>query len=246
MSQVIFRFFAELGDFLPSLRGQKILRHSFTGRASVKHLIEALGVPHTEVALIQANGRPVDFTYLVQDNDWVDVYPISSVHEVDPGVILNGLEGEPRFLLDNHLGRLAVYLRMLGFDVLYRNDYQDEELAQVACAEGRTLLTRDRRLLMRSAVTSGYWVRSKIPRDQLREVVDRFNLAHAADPFRRCLRCNGALQPVEKAAVLDRLEPLTRLYFDEFHICLDCEQIYWKGSHYERMQKLIQETLHSM
>jgi hypothetical protein len=234
-----------LSDFLPPGRGQESFTHDFTDRQSVKHLIEALGVPHTEVAHIQVNGKPTGLSYLVQDGDRVDVYPISSVRGEDVEKILNRQDGEPRFVLDNHLGRLAVYLRMLGFDVSYRNDYQDEELAQVAQVDGRILLTRDRRLLMRSAVTSGYWVRSKVPREQLREVVGRFVLSEAAAPFRRCLRCNGLLQPVEKSAVLDRLEPLTRMYFNEFHICPDCRQIYWRGSHYERMQGLVQEALHT-
>lgn len=247
MSQAIFRFFAELSDFLPPDRGQKSLTHGFSGRPSVKHLIEALGVPHTEAALIQVNGTPVDFSYPVQDGDRVDVYPVSSIRgkETGGGNIQNQPEGEPRFLLDNHVGRLAVYLRMLGFDVLYRNDYQDEELARIAHQDGMVLLTRDRRLLMRSAVMYGYWVRDKIPGRQLREVVERFGLAQYAAPFRRCLRCNGSLQPVEKDEVIDRLELLTRLYFDEFHICPDCGQIYWRGSHYDRMQNLIQEVLGS-
>jgi uncharacterized protein with PIN domain len=245
MSQASFRFFAELTDFFSTNHRQAIFTLHFNGRQSVKHLIEAQGVPHTEVALIRVNGAPAGLSYIMQDGDRVEVYPISMVCQEDAGKILNGQAGDPRFLLDNHLGRLAVYLRMLGFDTLYRNDYQDEELARVAQADGRILLTRDRRLLMRSAVASGYWVRSKIPRDQLQEVVRRFDLGGAAAPFRRCLRCNGLLQPVDKSAVLDRLEPLTRRYFDDFHICPDCGQIYWRGSHYERMQKLVQEIQRS-
>ena len=150
---------------------------------------------------------------------------------------------EPRFLLDNHLGRLAAYLRMLGFDCLYEIDYDDEELAEILQKDERILLSRDRRLLMRKVVTLGYCPRSLDSLEQLTEVIQRFDLTKRIAPFHRCLRCNHPLEPVSKEAVLDRLEPLTKLYFYEFQICPSCKQIYWKGSHYERMQNLIQQMI---
>jgi uncharacterized protein with PIN domain len=70
----------------------------------------------------------------------------------------------------------------------------------------------------------------------------RFELANRVQPFHRCLRCNHPLEPVSKEMILDRLEPLTKQYFDEFRICLSCQQIYWKGSHYERMLKLVEQV----
>jgi uncharacterized protein len=235
--QAQFRFDAELNDFLGP--GERLLPITceFNQGQSVKHLIESIGVPHTEIQRILVNGAQVDFDYLVQDGDQVQVYPTSAASDE------SRLPGERRFILDNHLGRLAVYLRMLGFDSLYRNDFQDEELALRSSQEGRILLTRDRRLLMRNLVTQGHWVRSTIPRDQLAEVVKRYNLSGEIAPFRRCMRCNGLLKPVPKEAVLHRLEPLTRQYFDDFRICQSCDQVYWKGSHYERMQHLIKQVL---
>jgi uncharacterized protein with PIN domain/sulfur carrier protein ThiS len=242
MSQAHFEFFAELNDFLPRGRQGAAFVYAFEDHPSLKHLIEALGIPHPEVARVEANGSAVDLSYQPQDGDRIQVYPVSllSPEEKDRR---NQPAGEQRFVVDNHLGRLAVYLRMLGFDVLYHNDYADEEMARVASQEDRILLTRDRRLLMRSVVKYGYWVRSQFPQEQLREVVRRFNLAPLVGPFRRCLRCNGRLQPVSKEAVLHRLEPLTRRYYDEFHICPDCGGIYWKGTHYEHMLALIQDVL---
>jgi uncharacterized protein with PIN domain len=148
----------------------------------------------------------------------------------------------PRFLLDNHLGRLASHLRMLGFDCLYRNDFEDLEMSQIVQREERILLTRDRRLLMRKAVAYGYCLRSLDPQEQTIEVLRRFDLASEIIPFSRCLRCNHPLEPVGKEAVLERLEPLTRKYFDEFQICPACRQIYWKGSHYEHMLELIRRV----
>jgi hypothetical protein len=204
---------------------------------SVKHLIESLGVPHTEVSKVTANGIQVDFHYLVQPGDQIDAYSISASD------INSGDTDHIRFILDNHLGRLAVYLRMLGFDVLYRNDFQDEELAERCSDENRILLTRDKRLLMRKTIISGYWLRSKVPREQLEEVIRRYDLVRVTSPFQRCLRCNELLQIVEKKEILHRLEPLTQRYYDDFRICPACNQIYWKGSHYERMLQMINQVL---
>lgn len=234
-----FTFYAELNDFLPKQRQNISFRYAFEDHQTVKHVIECIGVPHNEVNHLRANNQAVDFSYHIHDGDLVAVFPISSVPgprdivlQADPGSISS-------FVLDNHLGRLAAYLRMLGFDTLYRNDYQDEELAMVASQQVRTLLTRDQHLLMRNAILSGYWIRHQDPLGQLIEVVQRFKLTGRTHPFLRCLRCNHILEPVSKEVVLPRLKPLTRLYFDEFHICPACSQIYWKGSHYDHMQELL-------
>ena len=138
-----------------------------------------------------------------------------------------------------HLGKLAVYLRWLGFDTLYRNDYADEELARISVEEKRILLTRDRNLLKRRIITHGYFVRATDPKQQIAEVLNHFDLFDKIRPFQRCLRCNQPLRPVEKAIILERLEPLTHQYYNEFHICDACDQIYWRGSHYEHMQHFL-------
>jgi len=231
--QAQFRFHAELNDLLPRSRREASISLAFNPGQSLKHLVESLGVPHTEIQNARVNGVPVELSYRVQDGDRVEVFPAGPIR----------LDGERRFILDNHLGRLAAYLRMLGFDCLYRNDYQDDELAAASSVQGRILLTRDKHLLMRTQVQFGYWVRSKVPRRQLEEVVRRFDLAPAVRPFQRCVRCNGLLQPVSKAEILHRLEPLTRQYYDEFRRCPDCGQIYWKGSHFARMQRLVEQVI---
>jgi len=232
MSTAYFRFFGRLNDLLPRDQREQAIRVEFRERQSIKHLAESLGVPHPEIGPVQVNGQEGTLNTITLEGDRVDVHPAP-----------NGLPVEPRFVLDNHLGRLSAYLRMLGFDCLYRNDIQDEELAETAQREERILLSRDRRLLMRKAVTYGYCLRSLDSLEQLTEVVQRFDLISRVTPFHRCLRCNHPLEPVAKEAVLDRLEPLTKLYFDEFQICPNCQQIYWKGSHYEKMRHLIEEIL---
>lgn len=230
VSRSYFLFIGRLKDFLPPDQREQSLRVDFHGRQTIKHLAEALGVPHPEIGYVQVNGQEGTLSTISQDGDQVQVYPVQ-----------NGCPIEPHFLLDNHLGRLAAYLRMLGFDCLYRNDYSDEALAAILQREERILLSRDRRLLMRKVVTHGYCPRSLDSLEQLAEVIERFELHQQIMPFHRCLRCNHPLEAAPKEAVLDRLEPLTKLYFDEFQICPNCRQIYWKGSHYERMQRLVEQ-----
>jgi uncharacterized protein with PIN domain len=244
MFHASFRFYAELNDLLPSARRQVAFEHAFSGRVSVKDMIESLGVPHTEIELILVNGRSVDFNYIVRDGDSISVYPVFESLDIHPLLRLRPEPlRDPRFILDGHLGRLAAYLRLLGLDAAYRNDFSDEELARRAAGERRILLTRDRGLLKRSAIERGYCVRSDSPREQAREVVERFDLRPSTAPFRRCLSCNGLLQPVAKQAVWERLPPGTRERFDDFFLCPDCGKIFWPGSHYARLQALGAEFL---
>ena len=236
MNSASFRFLDELNDFLSPARKDTNFDYLFSENPSVKHLIEAMGVPHTEVGGICVNGAQASFGYRVQHGDRIEVTPAFQLNEKQD-------RPKPLFVLDNHLGQLAIYLRMLGFDTLYRNDYQDNELAQVTSQEERILLTRDRRLLMRKVVVYGYCIRNLDPRQQVVEVLHRFGLFGNFAPFQRCLRCNHPLQPISKQDVLDRLEPLTKRYYDEFHLCPVCDQVYWKGSHFERMQGLIEAVI---
>jgi uncharacterized protein with PIN domain len=192
------------------------------------------------VALILVNGEPQAFAYLLQPQDRAAVFPVFHTLTADGEARLRPpLQSPPRFLLDVHLGQLATYLRLLGFDALYRNDYHDEELADLAAETGRVLLTRDRRLLMRKKIIYGFCLHTRDPQQQVQDVLRRFELFEAIDPWQRCLRCNGLLQPVAKEAVLDRLEPKTRRYYHEFHRCQSCGNVYWKGSHFPRMQRFV-------
>lgn len=244
MKQAEIRFYAELNDFLAPERRSRTTSCSFDVSGSVKDLIEALGVPHTEVDLVLANGESVDFSYRVKNGDRISVYPEFEAMDISPLVRLRPQPlRDVRFAADTHLGRLAAYLRMVGFDTVYRSDYVDEELAKISAHERRILLTRDRGLLKRNIVTRGYCVRTTNPREQLGEVVQRFDLSAAIAPFQRCVHCNELLKPARKEEVSDRLQPETRQYFDEFCICPGCQRIYWKGSHYRRMQRFIESVI---
>jgi uncharacterized protein with PIN domain len=235
-----FRFYEELNDFLANSKRKTEFTHRFTQAGSVKDAIEALGVPHTEVDLVLVNGKSVDFNYQLQDGDRISVYPVFESFDISPVIHLRPSPlREPAFILDTHLGRLAAYLRMFGFDTLYRNDYDDPELAQISTEQQRILLTRDRKLLMRKQITRGYFVRERLPQRQLLEVMRRFDLFSSQRPLTRCMHCNGAIRKIDKRAVEKQLPPRTRAYYFDFWQCLDCGKIYWKGSHYQRMQQLI-------
>jgi hypothetical protein len=242
MARVQIRFYEELNDFLaPGLRKTDIT-HDFERRTSVKDMIESFGVPHTEVEIILVNGHSVDFSCIVQDGDYISVYPVFESLDVSPLIRLRPEPlRTPRFVLDTNLGRLARYLRLLGFDCLYSNDFEDETVARISSEQQRTVLTRDRSLLQRRIITHGYFVRAVRPRLQVQEVLSRFDLYRLVAPFSRCIRCNGALRDVDKQAIEARLEPKTRKYYNAFRICTDCGQIYWQGSHHERAMRLVDD-----
>ena len=237
---VTVRFYEELNDFLPPEQRKTPFDCRFKKNGSVKDLIESLGVPHTEIDLILVNGNSVAFNYLVRTGDRISVYPRFESLDISP---VSRLRPAPlritRFVLDSHLGRLAAYLRMLGFDTLYRNDYDDPTLVRLSVDEQRILLTSDRGLLMRKQVTRGYYVRERQPKKQLLEILSRFDLFKAQRPFTRCMHCNGEIEPVNKDEIASRLMPKTRTHYHEFWRCKDCQKVYWKGSHYRRMQQLI-------
>ncbi len=244
MKQAQFRFYAELNDFLPAERRMVSFPYTFSGRQTVKHLIEAAGVPHTEVDLVLVNGESVPFSHLVEDEDRVSVYPVFEALDIAP---LTRVRPHPlrqtRFVLDAHLGRLAVYLRMMGFDTLYEKDARDEDLSRLAGVEHRILLTRDRGLLKRSEVTHGYYVREVHARLQLIEILGRFDLSGCLAPFSRCLRCNDPLEAAPAEEVAGQVPPLSRVHYDEFSRCPRCGRVYWKGSHYKRMDHLIGQVV---
>ncbi len=240
MAVATLRFYEELNDFLPPRRRKRDIALTFDAPAPARHLIETLGVPHTEVELLLRNGESVDLEAPVKDGDRLAVYPLFESLDVSPLLRIRRRPlRRPRFLADAHLGRLAGYLRMLGFDTVIAGTADDRELARQAAREGRILLTRDRALLMRREVTHGCYVRPRPPRAQLAELVRRLDLCGAIRPFSRCIRCNGELEPVTKEAVRGRLPPGVAARCREFRRCPACGRVYWKGSHHRRMGEMI-------
>ncbi len=230
----------DLDFFLPTRTRRKSIERRLTEKTSIKDVIESCGVPHPEVGLMLLNGKALDFDYGVTRDTEIDVYP--------PGIGYPHFEKKPpqiattrRFVADGHLGKLARNLRLLGFDLAYDCRADDRQLLGIMEAENRALLTRDRRLLMHAVVKTGYCPRSQDPDEQTIEIIRRFDLCDLIAPFTRCVRCNALLQQVAKTDIVEKLEPLTKIYYEQFRRCTGCGQIYWSGSHFAKLQKRLDQ-----
>jgi uncharacterized protein with PIN domain len=238
--RVRLKFHDDLTIFLKSKTSNEVIERNLGEKTSVKDVIESCGVPHPEVDLILVNSKPVDFSHPIVKSADIDLYPVQSQCLLFKENRLQ-VHSIKRFVADGHLGTLARNLRLLGFDVAYDRHGQDRQLLSVMEREDRALLTRDRRLLMHAIVRHGYCPRSQNADDQTIEVVRRFHLFDSISPFIRCLRCNGPLQKVVKADVIQKLEPLTKIYYEEFRRCTGCGQIYWAGSHFSKLQRRLEK-----
>lgn len=206
----------------------------------MKDIIESCGVPHPEVDLIRVDDQLVGFNHTLTKDAEVAVFPFQNDDTGHTDKQLQAI-GISRFVADGHLGRLTRNLRLLGFDVVYSQNADDRQLLDIMTRENRALLTRDRRLLMHAIVQHGYWPRSQDPIQQTIEIIRRFDLSESIAPFTRCLRCNAVLEEAAKSEIIDKLEPLTKIYYNQFSRCPDCKQIYWPGSHFHELQKRIEE-----
>jgi uncharacterized protein with PIN domain len=242
MHKVHLRFYEELNDFLPEERRKKRFEHHYIDHTSVKDLIESLGVPHTEVDLILVNGKSKSFKYLINDGDDISVYPvfesfdISNVQHLRPKPLR-----KPKFICDVHLGKLARYLRMMGFDVYYKNDLSDEEIVKISLKERRAILTKDRGILKRNEVTHGYYVRNTKVEEQAKEVIKRFDLQNEIKELTRCLECNSELIKISKEKIAGKLPPKVKQSQEEFYECPGCGKLYWKGTHHQKMLSFVQK-----
>jgi uncharacterized protein with PIN domain len=148
------------------------------------------------------------------------------------------------FIADAMLARLARWLRVLGFDTRYEPQADDRELVRVSNEQGRTLLTRDRRLLRDLRPAQALEITHDAPLDQLRQVVTSLALPAPAELFTRCMVCNGALSPPLPRPAADALVPQgVRGIPGPIRRCLACGRIYWHGSHTRRMRAAIDRTL---
>ncbi len=235
-----FRFYEELNDFLPVERRKVSFRQNFQGTPSVKDAIQAIGVPHSAIDLILVDGLSVDFSYHLQGGERVAVYPVFERLDISPAI---RLRAEPlrcsRFILDVHLGKLARYMRMLGFNTAYSSDWDDDRIIEISLEQKRIILTRDIGILKQRRVSHGYWVRRSEPLDQVQEVLDALDLSSQLRPFTRCMECNGDIHAVGKDEVKPHIARDIVDRFDAFWRCGECRRIYWQGSHYKRMQERI-------
>ncbi len=238
--KVRLRFHGDLSVFLESKAGDAVIERRLAEKTSIKDVIESCGVPHSEVDLILVDEQTVGFDHTLANDAKVEAFPVGNCRTYRTEKQLQTIR-IVRFVADGHLGSLTRNLRLLGFDVAYRQNAEDRQLLEVMVRENRALLTRDRRLLMHGIVQHGYCPRSQNADEQTIEVVRRFDLSELITPFTRCLRCNAPLEAAAKADIIDKLEPLTKIYYDQFRRCPDCKQIYWMGSHFPKLQRRVEE-----
>jgi len=236
MKIAYFRFYAELNDFLPLVKRQKTFTYPFSLNPSIKDAIEACGVPHPEIDVILVNTDSVDYSYRLKNGDRVAIYPVFESFDVSPLIRLRAKPlRKTRFIMDENLGKLARKLRMLGFDTIYERVQNKQKFIRKALDEKRIILTRSSSLLRYKVISHGYWVRSTETKDQIKEIISRFDLYSQILPFKRCLACNGQISSVPKSAVANALPQKIDTYYTEFWQCDRCHNIYWKGSHYKKM-----------
>ncbi|MBT8380970.1 MAG: Mut7-C ubiquitin/RNAse domain-containing protein [Ignavibacteria bacterium] len=240
MHQIHFRFYEELNDFLPEVKRKVRFTHKYIDRASVKDVIESLGVPHIEVDMILVNGISVSFNYLINSGDDISVYPLFESLDISDVQNLRAMPlRDPKFIADVHLGKLSRYLRMMGFDVLYKTNFDDDEIVKISLEEKRAIFTKDRGILKRNDVTHGYWVRSSKVKEQIVEIIKRFGLKKLIKEFTRCIECNTVLESISKKKILNELPPKVSESQKLFSVCPSCKKLYWKGTHHQRMLSFI-------
>src|SRR5262245_53354031 len=142
----------------------------------------------------------------------------------------------PRFIADVMVGRLARWLRIAGFDVLYSNSFEDDEIMAIARREGRIILTRDRGLEARVEPSEVILIQNDDYELQLRQVLERFP-RQSIQLFSRCPECNGELAAVDKETIFDRIPPYVYLTQNEFARCTQCDRVYWHGTHAGAMER---------
>ena len=239
-AQAEFRFYEELNDFLSEERRQRAFFIEIDRARSVKDAIESVGVPHTEVDLILVDGASVDFTHVLRGGERVAVYPMFESLDITSVLRLRPLPlRDPRFVADTNLGKLARHLRMAGFDTLWTNHWDDDEIVRIASRDRRTILTRDKGMLRRSDVDRGYFVRATESEAQLAEVIRALQLEPRIEPFTRCRECNVLLEEVSRDDVIERLPPMVRGLYERFKRCPGCDRVYWEGTHFARMKAVL-------
>jgi uncharacterized protein len=240
LPRIHVRCYEELNEYLPPGRRKLRFEQAVAQGATVAGLLEMLGIPAQEVDLVLVDDESVGLGHRLYDGARVSVYPVFESFDIAP---LARVGREPRrrlrFVADVHLGRLAGCLRMAGFDTLYRSDYTHGELVALASRVGRVLLTCDRALAGNRDLTRVYLVRAARAREQLAEVLERFDLYRLARPLTRCPRCNHPLAAVDRAVAAGH-QPAAKAERDEgYWQCTGCDRLYREGPHVQRMRGIL-------
>jgi uncharacterized protein with PIN domain len=244
MPMVTFRFYEELNDFLPKNRRKVDFEVMFNEKRSIKDMIEALGIPHTEVDLILVDGNSVGFNYILQDNDRVSVYPVFESLNITNVTHLRKIPlRKNKFIADINLGNIVKYMRALGFDLFFDSLLSTREIIEISKRENRIILTKDSKLLKFKDVSHGIFIRSGTTIEQIRRIINYLDIKDDIKPFSRCLQCNTTLDVVPKEKILNQIPPMTIEFCDEYVQCQSCDKIYWKGTHFINMMRVLKQIL---
>ncbi len=171
----------------------------------------------------------------------------STPRDRDPDSSGLPLRPAPRFIVDMNVGKLAKWLRILGYDTLFINPIDDPELVEIALREDRILLTKDTHIAERRVATSGQVkvliVEGDRVQDQLRFVAEKLHLGEESPLFSRCIECNVPLEPIDRSQVQDRVPPYVYKTQRNFMVCPNCGKIYWPGTHWQRMRRTAKEVM---
>ncbi len=152
-----------------------------------------------------------------------------------------------KFIVDNNAGKLAKWLRIMGYDTLFFNGSDDSGMIAIALAEDRVILTRDTQIIKRRVVTSGrlkaILIQSDEPERQMRQVIDTLNLDWQFKPFTICLECNQPLVERSKQQVKDLVPPYVFKTQSQYMECPACHRIYWRGTHWQAMTKKLEKFI---
>ena len=234
--QLTLVFFGNNKELLqvPTSQG-KILYH-LNRRASIKDIVEAVGVPHTEICRLVYSGNEISFHYIPSGDEEILIYPFDKQNNWRaPSVLRPQPFDRLKFLVDMTALKLARNLRMAGLDTATVVGKKLKDIVKMASSEKRIVITKNRELVKIGDLLYGQLLRSDDHRKQLLEVEERYDIKAVAKPMSRCLVCNEILLEVPKKNILHRLEPLTRKYYTTFKECALCRKIYWPGSHHDRM-----------
>ena len=240
---IFLRFYEELNNYLPVRRRKVWFEYRFSDKPTIKDIVELIGVPYSEIDLILVNGKSVNFSFKVKNNDKVSVYPVFEAFDISTVSRLRTKPlREPNFIVEANLGKLAKYLRLFGFDVYYQNtNGNNSSVDSLTKKNTPIVLTRGKNIFKKKLITHGYQVKSNDPKKQIEEVINKFDLFSRIKPLIFCLQCNEKIVPIEKNKIINKLPSKIPQYFNEFFICPTCKKIYWRGIHYQTMLAFVRQ-----
>ncbi|MCX7983448.1 MAG: Mut7-C ubiquitin/RNAse domain-containing protein [Bacteroidetes bacterium] len=244
---ITVRCYAELNDYLPPDQRYKDFQLVFPTQPTLEQVLLTLGLNLNYVDLVIRNKTSITRLTLLANGDRISIYPtlesfdISSLEKLHPIPLR-----QPTYIADVHLGKLAKLLRLMGFDTLYFKSADYKYIIQCSLEEQRCILSKSDLYKSKPYVQRYFQITTQYPREQLREVFNRFDLWNCVHPFTRCLTCNTLLTKVEKHAVKQELIPQRVFsWCTEYQYCSNCVKYFWKGTHYERMINVVTHFLNT-